>query len=123
MSDGWRDVAACAGTDDPNMFFPAKGGDGARWAKSVCWDVCEVREACLQDALATGDVEHGIRGGLGPRDRRKLLDGRRKQSTEVSRESVAALTREGLSAADIAVRLGTTGRTVARVRAELRDAA
>ena len=123
MSDSWREVAACAGTDDPDMFFPAKGGDGARWAKSVCWKVCQVREACLQDALATGDVEHGIRGGLSPRDRRKLLDGRRKQTLSVSRESVATLTLAGLSASDIAARLGTTDRTVHRVRAELRDAA
>ena len=123
MSDGWRDVAACAETD-PELFFPEKGGDSARWAKSVCREVCQVREACLQDALDTADVEWGVRGGLSPRERRALLDRPRRLGVQkVSRVRVAELTLAGLSAVEIAVQLRTTGRTVARVRAELRDAA
>jgi len=120
MGDEWREVAACAETD-PELWFPTGGGNG-RAGKKICGG-CPVQAECLQVALETGDVEHGILGGLSPRDRRKLLDGRRKQTLSVSRESVAALTLAGLSASDIAARLGTTDRTVHRVRAELRDAA
>ena len=70
MSDSWREVAACAETG-PEAFFPAKG-ESARPAKRICWEVCEVREACLQKALDTGDVEHGVLGGLSARERRAL---------------------------------------------------
>ena len=120
MSDEWREVAACAETD-PELWFPTGGGNG-RAAKKICGG-CLVRDACLQDALAVGDVDHGVRGGLSPRERVKLLPVRRVPKDKVSRESVARLTVEGLSAPEIAERLGTTERSVTRVRAELRNAA
>lgn len=62
----WIDRALCAQTD-PEIFYPDKGGT-TRPAKAVCAR-CEVRAECLQEALDTGD-EHGIRGGLSPRERR-----------------------------------------------------
>jgi WhiB family redox-sensing transcriptional regulator len=66
----WRQRAACAAPDvDPELFFPEKGG-AAGPAKRICAD-CPVKAPCLADALATHD-EHGIRGGLTVRERRRL---------------------------------------------------
>jgi WhiB family redox-sensing transcriptional regulator len=66
----WHDRAACARPDvDPEWFFPEKGGAAAP-AKRICAD-CPVKAPCLADALATRD-EHGIRGGLTVRERRRL---------------------------------------------------
>ena len=65
---GWQERALCAQTD-PEAFFPEKGGS-TREAKKVCL-VCEVRQECLEYALAH-DERFGIWGGLSERERRKL---------------------------------------------------
>jgi WhiB family redox-sensing transcriptional regulator len=62
----WRDRAACRSAD-PETFF---GNDYAP-ARAVC-EGCPVRLACLEDALTVGDIEHGIRAGMTPRERRDL---------------------------------------------------
>ena len=64
----WQERALCAQTD-PEAFFPEKGGS-PREAKRVC-ATCEVREECLEYALAN-DERFGIWGGLSERERRKL---------------------------------------------------
>lgn len=64
----WQDLALCAQTD-PEAFFPEKGGS-TREAKRVC-AACEVRDECLEYALAN-DERFGIWGGLSERERRKL---------------------------------------------------
>jgi len=64
----WQASALCAQTD-PEAFFPEKGGS-TREAKSVC-KVCEVKQECLEYALAH-DERYGIWGGLSERERRKL---------------------------------------------------
>ena len=64
----WQDRALCAQTD-PEAFFPEKGGS-TREAKGVC-EACEVRQECLEYALAN-DERFGIWGGLSERERRKL---------------------------------------------------
>ncbi len=64
----WQERALCAQTD-PEAFFPEKGGS-TREAKRVC-STCEVREECLEYALAH-DERFGIWGGLSERERRKL---------------------------------------------------
>nr|WP_307845694.1 WhiB family transcriptional regulator [Saccharomonospora sp. NB11] len=64
----WQDRALCAQTD-PEAFFPEKGGS-TREAKRIC-QVCEVRNDCLEYALAH-DERFGIWGGLSERERRKL---------------------------------------------------
>lgn len=64
----WQQHALCAQTD-PEAFFPEKGGS-TREAKSVCF-ACEVREECLDYALAN-DERFGIWGGLSERERRRL---------------------------------------------------
>ena len=67
-ASAWQASALCAQTD-PEAFFPEKGGS-TREAKSVC-KVCEVRQECLEYALAH-DERYGIWGGLSERERRKL---------------------------------------------------
>lgn len=70
MSDGWRSWALCAETGGA-AFFP-EGGEPSGPAKSIC-RVCPVKDACLTDALDTGDVEFGVRGALTAKERRELL--------------------------------------------------
>jgi WhiB family transcriptional regulator, redox-sensing transcriptional regulator len=69
--DQWQERALCAQTD-PEAFFPEKGGS-TREAKRICMG-CEVREACLEYALAH-DERFGIWGGLSERERRRLKRG------------------------------------------------
>ena len=69
--DEWQERALCAQTD-PEAFFPEKGGS-TREAKRICQG-CEVRDACLDYALAH-DERFGIWGGLSERERRRLKRG------------------------------------------------
>lgn len=72
----WQDFALCKETD-PEAFFPIKGGS-TREAKSVCHG-CEVRDQCLEYALAHDD-RFGIWGGLSERERRALKKTRTGES-------------------------------------------
>lgn len=66
--EGWQDQANCMGVD-PDLFFPERGAS-TREAKGVCQG-CEVREDCLEYALANSE-KFGIWGGLSERERRRL---------------------------------------------------
>jgi WhiB family redox-sensing transcriptional regulator len=56
---------------DPEMFYPeGKGTGDARYAKQVCAG-CDVRKACLEWALTTGQA-FGVWGGASPNDRRRM---------------------------------------------------
>ena len=71
--DVWRDHALCRDTD-PELFFPI-GNTGPALlqieeAKAVCMR-CDVRDACLQWALDTGQ-DAGVWGGLSEDERRAL---------------------------------------------------
>ncbi|MFT8704042.1 WhiB family transcriptional regulator [Bifidobacterium aquikefiricola] len=63
----WQHRALCAQTD-PEAFFPEKGGS-TREAKRICAQ-CEVRELCLEWAIAH-DERFGIWGGMSERERRR----------------------------------------------------
>lgn len=79
----WWEGALCAQTDPP-LFHPEPGGGAipdTRAAKKVCAN-CGVSDACLEDALRTGDNEFGIRGGLTPSQRRRLLESRGLPTSE-----------------------------------------
>lgn len=69
-SGTWVDVAACRDTDTA-VFFPPQGAraETVRAALAVCAR-CPVTRDCLVDALAHGDWQIGIRGGLTARERR-----------------------------------------------------
>src|SRR5690625_1754410 len=69
--EDWQERALFAQTD-PEAFFPEKGGS-AREAKRICQS-CEVRQQCLEYALAN-DERFGIWGGLSERERRRLKKG------------------------------------------------
>lgn len=70
---GWVDLAACRGLD-VDMFFPRRGDNrGIAAAKAVCAG-CEAKDACLDDALATGEIM-GVRGGLSGKERQRLMRG------------------------------------------------
>ncbi len=71
VEDQWQERALCAQTD-PEAFFPEKGGS-TREAKRICMG-CEVRDECLEYALAH-DERFGIWGGLSERERRRLKRG------------------------------------------------
>jgi len=67
--DSWQQQANCAGIE-PDLFFPALGGDPVR-AKAVCAG-CVVRQQCLEDALAREEGT-GVWGGLTVVERRRLV--------------------------------------------------
>lgn len=79
MSETWGDSALCMQTD-PEAFFPANkayadeynGYNNYSEARKICAE-CPVKGECLADALMTGDVEYGMRGGLTPRERMGIL--------------------------------------------------
>lgn len=84
-SDDWLDAAACRGMD-PEDFLPPLEDSGRPFgaevlaridaARQVCAG-CPVTAECLADGDArTGWRDHSIRGGLTPRERRKVAASR-----------------------------------------------
>jgi WhiB family redox-sensing transcriptional regulator len=76
----WRNDAACR-DNDPDLFFPI-GSTGpaveqADEAKKVCM-TCDVREQCLEFALASNQ-DAGIWGGLTEDERRTLKRARQRR--------------------------------------------
>ncbi|PRX90679.1 WhiB family transcriptional regulator [Allonocardiopsis opalescens] len=69
--DDWWDRAACAGLPTSRFYPDPEDKRRIRAAKRICAQ-CPVRAECLNEALALGDIEFGIRAGLPPRERRKL---------------------------------------------------
>ena len=68
-SRSWEDRAACIDAD-PGVFFPDKLTAALEAAaKRVC-AVCGVREDCLNFALADPSLDHGVWGGMTPKERR-----------------------------------------------------
>ena len=91
--DRWRDDAACL-TADPEMFFPEPADHvSAAAAVAVC-NTCPVTDACLRDALETGE-QHGIRGGLTPRHRAQLRTDRRRGLHRTARDYAPTRRRAG----------------------------
>lgn len=78
LESGWRARAACS-TADPDLFFPDSDTpkEQIEQAKQICAS-CPVRQACLEDAIRSGESE-AICGGLTGRERRSVvaLEGRR----------------------------------------------
>jgi WhiB family redox-sensing transcriptional regulator len=84
----WRRQAACRHAD-PDLFFPKVGDhQTAAGAVAVCRS-CPVIDACLRDALASGE-HHGIRGGLTAIQRRKMLAAQRRLARHLARRNPLA---------------------------------
>lgn len=93
----WHRDAACRDAD-PEIFFD-RSSTTRKIALRFC-DLCIVTDQCLADALEHEDIKggcHGIRGGLGRREREALVKARTKADTA----SVAQFAAERL-APDIA---------------------
>lgn len=74
----WRARGACSSAD-PDLFFPISAHGASRRqeqrAKAVC-AACPVRAECLAFAVETRQV-HGVWGGLGEKELRRLRRSRR----------------------------------------------
>lgn len=66
---GWRDYAACRGTDT-DSFYPGKG-ESSEVARKICRR-CFVSSECLQYSIDMRD-ENGIWGGIPEGQRKRLL--------------------------------------------------
>jgi len=64
----WQDDANCRGAN-ADLFFPERGAS-TRTAKAICRE-CQVRAACLEFAIVTGE-KFGIWGGMSERERRRV---------------------------------------------------
>lgn len=64
----WQDQANCKGAN-ADLFFPERGAS-TRAAKAICRE-CQVRDACLEFAITTGE-KFGIWGGMSERERRRV---------------------------------------------------
>ncbi len=77
----WVHRARCK-DEDPELFFPVgttgPALDQIDAAKAVC-DTCQVRDDCLEWALATGQ-DAGVWGGLSEEERRALRRARRRET-------------------------------------------
>ena len=69
----WMQHGACVGADDPDLWFPEKGGSPEP-ARMICAR-CPVRDKYLAWALEYED--YGIWGGLTERVRKALKKARR----------------------------------------------
>ncbi|MES9587790.1 MULTISPECIES: WhiB family transcriptional regulator [unclassified Streptomyces] len=114
------DDALCAQVG-PDLFFP-EGGRRSTAALRVC-DACPAQPACADhvdwlERDVPRERRYGAFGGQSARDRGRgggaPLNSQRDQQ-------IIDLTEQGLTAAEIATRLGITGRTVVRVRANHRQ--
>jgi WhiB family redox-sensing transcriptional regulator len=78
----WVHRARCR-DEDPELFFPiGNTGPAAHQidvAKAICV-VCEVRQECLEWAIATGQ-DAGVWGGLSEEERRAVRRARKRQAT------------------------------------------
>lgn len=79
----WSKRAACTGQAD--AMHPENDEKQIAAAKAICAR-CLVARECLWDAVATDDMQHGIRAGLRPNERRDVVKEleRRKSGREVA---------------------------------------
>ena len=68
----WQDQAACAGIDDPEIFFPTDANlPNITIAQAIC-DPCPVKMQCRQWAF-DNNIHDGIWGGLTEQQRFLML--------------------------------------------------
>lgn len=70
----WHRHAACVGVA-VEVFFPVRG-QAPTEARTIC-ATCPVREQCLAEALDDPGLDFGIRGGMSPRQRKRMRAARR----------------------------------------------
>jgi len=65
----WMVSAACRGKTE--LFYPEGEGLARTEALLLC-ELCPVVRECLDWALKTGEMTHGVWGGMLPRQRRRV---------------------------------------------------
>ncbi|MFF1880249.1 WhiB family transcriptional regulator [Pseudarthrobacter sp. NPDC058196] len=120
----WRRDALCTG-NDPDTFFPEKGGNTAD-AKKVCGQ-CQVRAECLDYAL-NADERFGVWGGLSTAERDRLIKNSpstHRSAAQAQRQKrdalILAMAGRGTHPRAIADTAEVTDRTVYRVLARRRE--
>ena len=78
----WRVHARCLGANT-ETFYPDRGGNVAK-GKLICYG-CSVRKECAQFAI-DNKLRDGIFGGLGDKERRMVVNG--KRTLDVTLEDV-----------------------------------
>ncbi len=73
----WRERGRCKGAP-VDVFYPDDDEDPGDEAKAIC-ALCDVREACLEHAIAAHE-KIGVWGGYTSRERRRLVRQRRRAS-------------------------------------------
>lgn len=87
MTD-WMDLAACRGHE--SIMYPvAANREQVAVAKAICAP-CPVLNDCLQYALVRNE-EHGVWGGMGEDERRRIRRRLRRIATEAGPEQLAML--------------------------------
>ncbi|MGH2806655.1 MAG: WhiB family transcriptional regulator [Actinomycetota bacterium] len=84
-NEEWQDRAACKRIQVELFFPPAE--QEADDAKAIC-ATCEVRQPCLEFAIAAGE-RFGVWGGLTPQERRSLIAKRRSRARAEAAAEVA----------------------------------
>ena len=96
-AEGWREQAACKGTD-PAIWFPERG-IGARESaaiKAIC-EGCPVRVDCLTTALDDAE-KFGFFGGASERERRVMRRDWPRRACEFCRKPIPHEPASGVSA-------------------------
>ena len=119
----WQENALCTQID-PELFFPEKG-QSPRDARKICAS-CEVREQCLQWAMATNQ-RHGVWGGLTSHERSMLArtgnkTRRLRTAKKAMREdTIVQLHKASVPVPEIAQRFEITERSVHRIVKKARE--
>jgi WhiB family transcriptional regulator, redox-sensing transcriptional regulator len=119
----WQENALCTQVD-AEIFFPEKGRS-PRDAKKICAG-CDVREQCLQWAMATNQ-RHGVWGGLTSQERSILArDGDKTRKLRTTKKTVredviVQLHKASVPPTEIAQRFEITERTVHRIVKRARE--
>ncbi len=109
---------ACANHENPNLWFPEGGSNGAK-AIAICRG-CPLIDACAAFAIPQPRL-YGVWGGLNDADRARLRRRQQPQAirgswarTAADRARVAELAAMGVSSVEISDRVGICRRTVQR---------
>ncbi|MFE6305191.1 WhiB family transcriptional regulator [Nocardiopsis sp. NPDC057823] len=82
----WATQALCARIGRPGDWYPDEDDHDATAAAIEVCERCPVRTACLEAAMASRWLEHGIWGGATRADRRRL----RRNRKNAARKAAAA---------------------------------
>ena len=111
----WKIEGLCneVGTE---LFYPPNDDPDTERAKRIC-KRCTVIDQCLEYALKNNEP-YGVWGGKTPAQRRRMRSAqrvhRRVETVKARQSEALRLSRSGLSAPQVAERMGVTARTVER---------